>query len=300
MSGSSQPTAEPWTVQRVLRFATDDLRQRGFDSPRLDAELLLCKATGLDRIGLILNAERELSPNELDVCRELLKRRRAAEPIAYLLGQREFYGLPFEVDRNVLIPRPETETLVELVLERTQERAMHGRLLDLCTGSGCVAIAFAKHRPTWAVTGVDISEAAIAVARRNSLRLGVQYNLRLLAGDLSAPLSPNERFDVITANAPYIPTGEIPGLMDDVRHHEPHLALDGGEDGLCLVRRVIEAAKQSLEPGGLLALEVGDDQALEVSRSLGSADFERVERHRDCAGRERVVSAQRTHGSTPR
>lgn len=171
---------EVWSVKRVLAWAADDLRRRGNESARLDVELLLGKVLGLDRIGLILHAERPLSADELGRFRELFKRRRACEPVAYLLGEREFFGINLKVDARVLVPRPDTERLVEVALERTRARSMLGRALDLCTGSGCVAIAFAKSRPTWLVTASDISPDALAVATENAHRTGAIRNLRLL------------------------------------------------------------------------------------------------------------------------
>lgn len=177
--------SDPWTIARVLKWATEDFRGRGMESPRLDAELLLGLSLGLDRVRLILEAARPLTPEELSSYRELIKRRRSGEPIAYIRGEREFYGLPIRVTPAVLIPRPDTETLVEVALERTRGRHMYGRALDLCTGSGCVAIAFAKERPTWRVTGVDVSAAAIAVARQNAERLSARAAARWLSGTCS-------------------------------------------------------------------------------------------------------------------
>ena len=154
---SEQATAEPWTVARVLRWAAEDFGKRGITSARLDAELLLGRVLGLDRVHLLLESTRPLSDEELAAYRALIKRRRAFEPIAYILGEREFYALPIRVDRRVLIPRPDSETLVDVALSRTETRSMFGRALDLCTGSGCVAIAFAHQRPTWPVTASDVS-----------------------------------------------------------------------------------------------------------------------------------------------
>lgn len=281
----------PWTVQRVLRWAAEDFERRGLDSPRLDAELLLGHATGLDRIELILHAEKPLDADELERFRELIRRRRAGEPIAYVLGEREFYGMTFEVTADVLIPRPDTETLVEVALERTRERSLYGRLLDLCTGSGCVAVAFARHRPTWKVTGADVSERAIALARRNAARSGAIWGVGFVAGDLFEPVR-GRRHECIAANPPYIPSGNIAGLMRDVRDFEPRLALDGGTDGLDFVRRIVEQSREHLTPGGLLALEVGYDQAARAGELFEASGFSELERARDYGGHERVVSGR--------
>jgi release factor glutamine methyltransferase len=281
--------AEIWSIKRVLHWASEDLKRRGNESARLDVELLLGRVLGLDRIGLIMHSERALSQAELGTFRELFKRRRAGEPVAYLLGEREFYGILLRVDARVLIPRPDSERLVEIALERTRARSMLGAALDLCTGSGSIAIAFARQRPTWRVTASDISADAVQVARDNAHRTGAIRNLRLLEGSLFAAV-PGERFDLVSANPPYIAAGEIAGLPLDVREFEPRLALDGGVDGLDLVRQIAAQAPGHLKPGGLLALEIGADQgpaALAILRERGYAD---VELGRDLGGRDRVVS----------
>lgn len=283
---------EPWTIARVLAWATQDFKKRGLDSARLDAELLLGRVLGVDRIRLIIDSLRELSPEELVRYRELIKRRRAAEPIAYIVGEREFFGLPFRVDGRVLVPRPDTEILVEVALERTRSRDMYGRLLDLCTGSGCVALAFAKQRRTWRFTATDISADALAVARENARRLGLTWNLRFLEGDLDEPLDDHERFELITANPPYISDADMAELDATVRDYEPHLALRGGADGLDLVRRIVERAPARLTEGGVLALEIAYDQAPRVAALLEQAGFVEIERRRDYGGHERVVSGR--------
>jgi release factor glutamine methyltransferase len=275
-----------------VAWATDDFSRRGLDSPRLDAELLLCHVLGVDRLRLLLDAARTLSKSELVRFRELIVRRRRAEPIAYIVGVREFHGLAVRVDRHVLVPRPDTETLVEVALDRTRNEHLFGEALDLCTGSGCVAIAFARRRPTWRVTGVDISSEAVRVARSNVERLGAAWGTRIMEGDLDAPLPASARFDLVTANPPYIPTGDLQSLPPDVRDHEPHIALDGGKDGLSLVRGVIDAARRRLRPGGIAALEVGYDQAERVAELFRVAGFIAVERRKDYGGIERVVSGQ--------
>ncbi len=289
MSGRPDEATEPWTIGRVLAWAAGDFRARGLESARLDAELLLGHALGLDRIRLIVEHQRPLAPGELSRYRDLIKRRRSGEPIAYILGVREFYALPIRVDARVLIPRPDTETLVEVALERTQSRSMFGNALDLCTGSGCVAIAFAHARRTWRVTGVDASPDALAVARDNALRLGTVPGVRFVDGDLYEPLAA-ERFELITANPPYIPDAEVEELEPGIRDFEPRLALAGGSDGLSVIRRIVAGAPERLSPGGVLALEVGHDQAGRVSELFEQAGLSSIERRRDYGGHERVVS----------
>jgi release factor glutamine methyltransferase len=278
-----------WTIEELLRWATDDFRARGVDSPRLDAELLLGRATGLTRIQLIVQAKEEPPPEQLAAFRDLVKRRRAREPIAYILGKREFYGHEFRVDRRVLVPRPDTEALVETALLRTKHVSLAMRALDLCTGSGCVAISLALDRPTSLVLATDASEDALAVARDNALRLGA-YRVSLRHGDLYAAVPAGCRFDVVTANPPYIASGDLPGLMTDVRDFEPRLALLGGQDGLDLVRRVVAGAAPFLVPGGVLAVEVGAGQAPAVVTLFERAGYAEVEIRRDYARIERVVS----------
>ncbi len=278
-----------WTIGELLRWATDDFRTRGIESPRLDAELLLGHATGLTRIQLIVEAGKELEADALARFRELVKRRRAREPIAYILGVREFYGHAFRVDSRVLVPRPDTEALVEEALVRTRHVSLAMRALDLCTGSGCVAVSLALERPTSLVLATDRSDGALAVARDNALRLGA-YRVALARGDLYAAVPPGCRFDVVTANPPYVATGELAGLMPDVRDFEPRPALDGGEDGLALVRRVVAGAAPWLVRGGALAVEVGAGQAGAAVTLFERAGYEQVQIRRDYARIERVVS----------
>jgi release factor glutamine methyltransferase len=285
----------PWTIETIVRWATDDFRGRGIDSPRLDAELLLAHALGATRMQLIVDSKRPLSPPELARFRDLVKRRRVREPVAYLLGEREFYGRKFRVDKRVLVPRPDTETLVEVALRRTRDRSMSMRALDVCTGSGCVATTLGRERVTSHVLATDLSEDALVVARDNALRLGA-YNVAFRRADLLASL--RGPFDVITANPPYIPTAEIGTLDADVRNFEPRGALDGGADGLDLVRRVVEGARALLEDGGILAVEVGAGQAGEARACFERSGYVEVDIARDYAKIERVVSG--AHRKTTR
>jgi release factor glutamine methyltransferase len=280
---------DAWTIARVLRWAAEDFAKRKSPSPRLDAEVLLANALGTDRVRLVIESERELEPAELGLYRSLIERRRRGEPVAYILGRREFFGLNFVVDKRALVPRPDTETLVEVALERTRPRSQYGRALDLCTGSGCVAVAFAKTRPTWRVTATDISTDALSLAWENARRLGVAFSLATIPGDLFAPVE-NERFELVLANPPYIPSADIATLDPDVREFEPHHALDGGADGLDLVRAVVSSAPRHLVPGGVLAVEVGFDQAPRTRALFEAAGFTAIESRRDYGGHERVVS----------
>ena len=278
-----------WTIEELLRWATDDFRARGIDSPRLDAELLLGRATGLSRIQLIVLGKQEVQADRLAPFRALVKRRRAREPIAYILGGREFYGHAFRVDARVLVPRPDTEALVETALARTSHVSMAMRALDLCTGSGAVAVSLALDRPTSLVLATDVSDGALAVARENALRLGA-YRVAFARGDLFAAVDARCRFDVVAANPPYIPTGDLAGLMPDVREFEPRLALEGGADGLELVGRIVTGARGFLAARGVLAVEVGAGQAPAVRGMFEQAGYVELEIRRDYARIERVVS----------
>lgn len=291
-AATESPATETWTIAKVLAWATEDFRGRNIESARLDAELLLSEALRLDRIRLIVESQRPLSPDELGSFRELIKRRRLGEPIAYILGRREFFGLSFKVDRRVLIPRPDTEALVEVALERTRARYMFGNALDLCTGSGCVAVSFAKQRPTWRVTATDVSEPALGLALENAQRLGAVFGMRFLAGDLFAPIPASERFDLITANPPYIPEADVAKLDAGIRDFEPKVALSAGADGLDVIRRIVAEGVSRLVPGGVLALEVQYDQAPRVRELFARAGLVELATRRDLGGHERVVSGE--------
>jgi release factor glutamine methyltransferase len=289
MSAAPAPP-QMWTVENVLRWATDDFRSRGVSSPRLDAELLVAHALATTRVQLIIDAKRVLEGAELGRLRELVKRRRAREPIAYILGEREFYGRLFRVDRRVLVPRPDTEILVDVSLERTRAVSMCMRALDLCTGSGCVAITLARERPTSFVCATDVNDGALALARENALRLGA-CNVAFRSGDLFGALSDEAcRFDLVASNPPYIASAEIASLPQDVSGFEPREALDGGSDGLEVLRRIVEGASARLVPTGALAVEVGQGQAHAVVPLFEEAGFQGIDVRRDYGGVERVVS----------
>ncbi len=300
MSAASQPR---WTIAAVLRWATDDFRGRGIDTARLDAELLLAHALGTTRLQLVVDAQKPLQAPELERMRELVRRRRAREPVAYVLGRREFYGRSFHVDARVLVPRPDTEALVEVALERTRHVSLSMRVVDLCTGSGCVAITLARERPTSFVIATDVDEGALAVAQDNALRLGA-YNVAFRRGDLFealttprpnlgravAALDAGARFDLGGANPPDSPSADLASLAADVRDFEPRLALDGGADGLAHLRRIVAGASRWLAPQGVLAVEVGAGEAPAVVRLLEGAGFADVHARRDYGRIERVVS----------
>lgn len=279
-----------WTIREMVQWITDDLKKRGLATSRLDAELIVSHALSLSRVALLIESQRELQAGELAAIRDLVRRRRGCEPMAYLRGFREFYGRPFVVNRDVLIPRPETEHLVEVALASLQAKDLCARVLDMCTGSGCVAITLKCALANIVVDAVDASPKALAVAKQNALRLGARWNTRWLVGDLFAPLgAPKPRYDLIVANPPYIASKDIDSLDPDVRVFEPHLALDGGRDGLSLVRPLVQQAPSWLVAGGVLAFEIGAGQASEVVRLLSQAGFIDVQTTKDYAGHERIA-----------
>lgn len=281
---SASPPKPVWAVLDVLRWTTAHFEKHGLASARLDAELLAAHAFGMSRIELYAHFDRPLAAAELANYRDLVSRRLAGEPVAYLLGHKEFWSLDLLVDSRVLIPRPDSETLVEEALDRAGPGI---RIADVGTGSGALALALAKARPEAQVFATDISSDALAVARANAERLGLAVTF--LQGDLAQPLVSAGRFDLIVANLPYIPSADIDGLATDVRS-EPRLALDGGADGLALVRGLVAGAPEVLQPGGCLALEVGAGQAGAVAGLLHGAGLGGVGSRRDLAGIERVVS----------
>jgi release factor glutamine methyltransferase len=281
--------AEAWTLRKVIGWIQSDLAKRGIESARLDADLLVAHALKQKRIALYLDLDRPLMDAELSEVRRLVERRRKFEPIAYILGEREFYGRSFEVTNSVLIPRPDTETLVEEALRVVKKDAPPGRLLDLCTGSGAVVLTLAAELPERELVATDISAEALAVAGRNAQRLGLDARVTFRQGDLFAALPDGERFAAITVNPPYIGSDELAGLAPDVRDHEPRLALDAGSDALSFYRRLVAGAKSALLPGAQLLVEVGYTQAEQVCALFVAAGFREVQSAKDLSGTARVV-----------
>jgi len=286
--------SDTWTVGRLIPWAAEYLGGHGVDSPRLCGELLLSHVLGCSRLELYLRFEQPLSPEELAAFKAMIIRRKSREPVDYILGNREFYGLEFSVGPGVLVPRPETEHLVEEALARL-EGLETPRVLDLCTGSGAVALTLAHERPDAEVTGCDISPEALTWARRNAHNLGLQERVRWLQGDLWEPVAAGSGFfDVITANPPYVTTAEMAELPPEVGQFEPRLALEGGEDGLDIVRSIIAGAGAHLRPLGWLLVELGAGQAAQAARlAQASGAFAEVSLVKDLAGIERVLVCER-------
>ncbi|MFL5274318.1 MAG: peptide chain release factor N(5)-glutamine methyltransferase [Anaeromyxobacteraceae bacterium] len=282
---------EPWTPLKLLAWTQGYFARAGVDAPRLTAELLLAHALGCDRVRLYLDFDKPLGPEELTRYRALVKRRGDGEPTAYLTGVKEFYGRAFRVDARALIPRPETELLVEAALAALPDG---GAALDLCTGSGCVGVTHALERPAANVVATDLDAAALALARENAERLGA--TLELAQGDLFAALAAPARFDVIAANPPYVPTPELEGLARELAR-EPRRALDGGEDGLAVARRLVAEAPRWLLPGGALLVEMHESHVEALPRLMLEAGFASVEARRDLAGLPRLAIGRA--GTTP-
>lgn len=282
---------EKWDVLKILTWTKGYLAEKGVENPRLEAEWLLCEALSLDRVGLYLNFDKPLSDGELATFRGMVGRRAKREPLQYILGSQEFMGLDFQVSPAVLIPRHDTEVLVS---EAAKRGAKSRSILDIGTGSGCVAIALAKALPDAEVSSVDVSAAALAVARDNAQRN--EAAVHFFQGSLFEPF-PGGRFDMIVSNPPYIPAADLATLQQEVRGYEPLNALDGGADGLDFYRRITEGAPDHLNPGGWLLFEVGAGQAPQVLALLGAAGFNRESfAAPDPAGIERVVGARLANG----
>ena len=279
-------TDEAWTPLRLMAWTQGFFAKGGVDAPRLTAEILLAHALSCDRVRLYLDFDKPLGPPELVAFRELVRRRAAGEPTAWLTGRRDFFGHAFRVDSRVLVPRPETELVVEAAIALLPPK---GALLDLCTGSGCIAISAALARPDARVVATEISPEALGVARENAATLGA--TVELLEGDLDAPVAAGERFDLMVSNPPYVPSGEIDGLSREVRR-EPRIALDGGEDGLHVIRRIVSCAPSRLRPDGLLVIEMHETHATPLPALCLAAGFAEAVIHRDLAALPRWVVAR--------
>jgi release factor glutamine methyltransferase len=289
----------PWTVRRLLEWTTGFFQKKNVDSPRLSAELLLAHVLDYPRIKLYTDYERELSEPMLTRFRGLVQRAGEQEPIAYLTGKAHFFSLEFDVGPGVLIPRPDTETLVETAIgyARNTTGLETPRILDLCTGSGCIAAALAKSLPTAQVIAIDKSEKAAAVAKANMDKLGLADRVTVVTGDLFAPLADMvdvRPFDLITANPPYIPTDQIAGLDRNVKDYEPLEALDGGMDGLMIHHRILHEGLDRLVPGGRMYLEIAFDQAdaaLEAASKVPGYEDWRI--LKDHGGNDRVLTVRK-------
>ncbi len=284
------------TVQNILSIAVPRLAAAGCDTPRLDAELLLAHALDSDRTWLYTRPEAILSKEQLVAFEALLQRRERREPVAYLTGHREFYGLDFQVNSNVLIPRPETELLVETAIQLLGAISRPSPLAplaiaDIGTGSGCIAIALAKNIPHVQLFAVDVSGKALQVAQQNAKQNGVSECIVFLQGSLLTPLT--EPVDMIVSNPPYVSKPELNVIMPEVKQYEPALALDGGEDGLDIIEELLSQSGPKLKANGCLLVEFGASQG-EAIKKLGQKYFpkSRVEIKQDLAGLDRLLVIQ--------
>ncbi len=307
----TQAPAESWTTRRLLAWMTKAFEDKGLDAPRRQAEMLLAHVIGCERLKLYMDPDRPAAPLERDTLRGLVKRALADEPIQYLVGEEHFFGMTFKVDRRVLIPRPSTQTLVEAVLQHARKNPDSGSvrdsdagsgilIADICTGSGCIAAALAKHMPGARVVATDLSEDALAIARENLARHELTDRVDLLQGDLlealrQHPAAGRDRsLRYLCSNPPYIPDHEWDAVEPNVKNHEPTLALRGGPDGLDLVRRLIEGGPQFIEPGGLMLIEVAASHAEQAHRLAESHDrLTNTRVLKDSDGLPRIVVAER-------
>jgi release factor glutamine methyltransferase len=276
-----------WTTLGVLDWTTQRFSGAGIAAARLEAQVLLAYVLGCSRMQLYTGFDKPLGEDELARYRALIKRRLAGESVSYLVGETEFWGLPFHVDESVLVPRPDTETVIEVVRKVRPDRALLCRILDLCTGSGVIAVSLGKEYPAARVVATEISPPAAAIARKNAARNGVADRVEVREGDLFAPTA-GEQFDVITANPPYIASAILPTLSAEVRR-EPAIALDGGSDGLAFYDRICAQASAHLLPGGALIVEHGYDQADAVRARFAAAGFADVTLVHDLGKNPRVT-----------
>lgn len=296
-AGRETTAASPRPLGEVLMLAADYLGRHGSPSARLDAELLLAHVLGFTRLDLYVQFDRPLMEKELAPFRDLLRRRARGEPVAYLVGEREFWSRPFGVNPSTLIPRPETELLVETALEALAD-GEPGWVVDVGTGSGAIAVTLALEAPSRPVAAVDVSADALDVARANARRHGVEDAITWLEGDLLAPVVAARCAPLagVVSNPPYVATADWEQLDPTVRDYEPRLALDGGEDGLRIIARLIAESATHLAPGGFLALEIGAGQQAGVAQLLAEAGFDHVQWRLDGAGHPRVALARSSDG----
>ena len=284
-------TSRTWTIREVLDWTTSDFASRAIATPRLDAELLVAHALGIDRVGLYLDLHRPLVDDERAGIRALVGRRRDREPVAYILGYRDFYGRRFSVNSSVLIPRPDTETLIEHALACIPKDAPC-RVLDVGTGSGAIALTLAAERPLATVTGTDISEDSLTVASMNAEQLGLEDRVHFESVNL---VNESSEYDIVVSNPPYVTHAEIAELEPEVRDYEPVLSLEGGEDGLEVVRALFSATAGVTSAGAQMLIEVGAGQAeLVLAMAEQSEAWTPVGSYPDLNRIERVVHLRRT------
>ncbi len=283
------------TLEELLKEGIRQLMEAQAPEAKLDAQMLLQEAFGLDMVHFLMNRRKPLEESQtvqesMEVYKEMIQKRCKRIPLQYILGTQEFMGLTFEVNGHVLIPRQDTETLVETVLEEQKDK--NKKVLDLCTGSGCIAVSLAALGGYKEVTATDLSQEALKVAKRNANRLLEENYLCLRQGDLFHALLPGETYDILTCNPPYIPTEIIKELQPEVKNYEPFMALDGHGDGLEFYRQIADQARDWLNSSGWIYLEIGYDQANAVSSLLEKAGFDNIKVIKDAPGLDRVVCGE--------
>ncbi|MCP3953403.1 MAG: peptide chain release factor N(5)-glutamine methyltransferase [Desulfobacterales bacterium] len=290
---SSDAARDDWTILDLLKWTTDYFKGHAIDSPRSTAEILLAYTLSVQRIDLYLRYDQPLNPGELQQFKALIKRRISREPVAYIVGRKEFWGLDFEVQPGTLIPRPETECLVEAALGIIDAGVLPRtwKILELGTGSGAVIMALAKERPGLRYFASDRSCQTLDLAHRNALANGLDGVIHFFAGDWFAPIAPDgDRMDMVVSNPPYINSDIIATLQPEINRFEPAAALDGGVDGLACIRRIMEQAPDYVVPGGCLLLETGHDQHPVIEDLVTRhPDYARVDFSKDYSGYDRIA-----------
>ncbi len=284
-----------WTIQKLLNWITDYFTDKKIDSPRLSAELLLSHVLQLKRIDLYTQFDKPVPKDKLDVLHKLVKRASGYEPVSYLTGKTEFFSLEFNISPDCLIPRPETEMLVERAVEFLRSRSANKLVCDLCTGCGCIAVAVTKNVPDVDIIATDISDAALNIAAKNIEKHNLKNRIKLLCGDLFDPLIIQldiAKFDLIVCNPPYVSSCEYEALGRNVKDYEPKIALYAGEDGLDIYRRITEKVCDFLNPGAPLILEIGYSQGPAVMDLLEkTACFDEIKIEKDYHNNDRIVTA---------
>jgi release factor glutamine methyltransferase len=288
---------QTWTIQKLLNWTIEYLTSKGIDSPRLSAELLISHVVGLKRIELYTQFDKQVPQHQLNQLHELVKRAGLYEPVAYLTGKTEFYSLELDITADCMIPRPETELLVQRAIEFLRTHSGVQYVCDLCTGSGCIAVAIAKNFPNGRITATDISAAALAVTARNVEKHRLEERIKLLCGDLFEPVIKQldvNQFDLIVCNPPYVSTAEYENLDKNIKDYEPEFALLAGKDGMDIYRRIVKEVDKFLKPGAALMMEIGYAQGPAVRELLEQTGaFAEIKIEKDFHDNDRIVTAIR-------
>jgi len=295
MKNQPMPRAHDWTILKLLKWTTTYFKSRQIDSPRMTAEILLAHCLKTQRIDLYLDHDRPLSKSELSEFKALIKRRASREPVAHMVGSKEFWSMDFQVSGDTLIPRPDTECLVEAALSLFASNDSTRRVLELGTGTGAVITALASERPHHLFFASDRSRPAVRLALENARQNDLADRIHFFCSDWLSALNPRKNaFDIILSNPPYIPTADIAALEPEIRNYEPMLALDGGPDGLSAIRHLVQSAHLQLNKNGWLLLEIGHDQSSRVKQIIDhTGHYKGVEFVRDYANHLRVIQAKK-------